>query len=48
MVGESRRLLQLKYFSTVNMRSGEFCKVLIPMLFPTELSCVASKLKTIQ
>ena len=48
MAGDSRRLVQLKHFSTVNMRSGEFCKVPIPMLFPTGLSCVESHLKTIQ
>ena len=47
IAGDSRILEQLKYFSTVNMISGEFCKVPIPMLFPTGLSCVESQLKTI-
>ena len=42
IAGDSRGLVQLKHFSTVNMRSGEFCKVPIPMLFPTGLSCVQS------
>ena len=30
--GDSRRLVQLKHFFTVNMRCGKFCKVPIPML----------------
>ena len=42
--GNSRRLVQLKHFFTVNMRCGKFCKVPIPMLFPTGLSYVESQL----
>ena len=42
IAGDSRRLVQLKHFSTVNMRSGEFGEIPIPMLFPTGLSCVQS------
>lgn len=45
VAGDSRRLVQLKHFSTVNMISGEFFKVPIPMLFPTGLSFVDSQLK---
>ena len=48
IAGDSRGLVQLKHFSTVSMRGGEFCKVPIPMLFLTGLSCVESYLKTIQ
>ena len=42
--GNSRRLVQLKHFFTVNMRCRKFCKVPIPMLFPTGLSYVESQL----
>ena len=45
VAGDSRRLVQLKHFSTVNVISGEFFKVPIPMLFPTGLSFVDSQLK---
>ena len=48
IAGDCRRLVQLKHFSTVNMISGEFFKLLILMLFPTGLSFVDSQLKTIQ
>ena len=45
---ESRRLVELKHFSAVKMIRGEFFKVPIPVLFPTRLRFVDSRLKTIQ
>ena len=44
IAGDSRRLVQLKLFFTVDMISGEFFKVPIPMLFLTGLSYVESQL----